>query len=101
MLYYDRIDMKKRIDPTENNRSKECMICHSWFLKHGFKFQDSACNGCYDLKKISVNISDIVIITFKKVDYCCNIHNISKSEAIDLLKYSVLEDRGYIWKILS
>ena len=44
---------------------------------------------------LSVNINDIAIITIKNVDYCCNIHN-SKSEAINLLKYSVLEDRGYI-----
>ena len=28
--------------------------------------------------------------------YCCIIHNISKSEAINLLKNSLLEDRGYI-----
>ena len=42
-----------------------------------------------------VNISDIAIITIKKVDYCCIIHN-SKSEAINLLENSVLEDRGYL-----
>ena len=29
-------------------------------------------------------------------DYRCIIHNISKSEVINLLKASVLEDRGYI-----
>ena len=29
-------------------------------------------------------------------DYCCIIHGISKSEAINLLEYSALEDRGYI-----
>ena len=44
----------------------------------------------------SVIISNIAIITFKNVDCRCIIHNISKSEAIDLLKNSVLEDRGYI-----
>ena len=42
---------------------------------------------------LSVNISDIAI---KNVYYCCIIHNISKSEAINLLKSSVPEDRGYI-----
>ena len=41
-------------------------------------------------------LSDIAIIIVKNVDYCCMIHNISKSEAINLLKDSVLEDRGYI-----
>ena len=45
---------------------------------------------------LSVNISDIAIITVKNIDYCCIIHNIGKSEAINLLKNSVLESRGYI-----
>ena len=72
------------------------MICHYWFFHHEFKFQGSICNGCHDLKMLSVNISDIVIITIKNVEYRCIIHNISKSEAINLLESSVLEDRGYI-----
>ena len=43
---------------------------------------------------LSVNISDIDIITIKNVEYRCIIYNISKSEAINLLKNSVLEKRG-------
>ena len=47
---------------------------------------------------LSVNVSDIAIITIKKVDYRCIVHNISKSEAGNLLENSVLEDRGSIFK---
>ena len=65
-------------------------------FNHGFKFQNYVCNGCHDLTMLSVNISDIVIVTVKNVDYCCIILNISKSEAISLLKNSVLENHGYI-----
>ena len=72
------------------------MIFHYWFLNHGFKFQDYVCNCCHDLTMLSVNISDIAIIIVKNVEYRCIIHNISKSEAINLLKNFVLEDRGYI-----
>ena len=43
---------------------------------------------------LSVNISDIAIITVNNVDYRCIITNISKFEAIDLLENSVL---GYIY----
>ena len=68
------------------------------FFNHGFKFQDYVCNGCHGLTMSSVNISNIAIITSKSVDYRCIIHNVSKFEAINLLKSSVLEDRGYIWK---
>ena len=46
------------------------------------------------LTLLSVNISDTAIITLKDVDYSCIIHDISKSEAINLLKISVLDDRG-------
>ena len=96
MLYYDRIDISERIDPTKSNKSRKCMTCRYFFFDHGFKLQNYVCNGCHDLTMLSVNISGIVIITVKNVNYRCIIHNISKSEAIILLKYSVLEDRGYI-----
>ena len=45
---------------------------------------------------LCLNISDIAIITFKGVHYCCIIHDISQSAAIYLLGNSVLDDRGYI-----
>ena len=38
----------------------------------------------------------IIIVTY--FDYHCIIHNISKSEAINLLKSAVNEKRGYIKK---
>ena len=65
-------------------------------FNHGFKFQNSVCNGCHDLTILSVNINDIPIITITNVAYCCIIHYISKSAANNLLKSSVLEGRGYI-----
>ena len=90
MIYYDRIDISKGIDLPKSNSCKECMICHYWFFNHGFKLQDSVCNGCHDLTMLSVNISNIAIITVKNIDCRCIIHNISKSEAINLFKNSVL-----------
>ena len=44
------------------------MICHFWFFNPGFKFQDSAYNGCHDLTILCFNLSDIAIITVKNVD---------------------------------
>ena len=41
---------------------------------------------------LRLNISDIAIITVKKVDYRYIIHNISKSEAFDLLKNCIFDD---------
>ena len=96
MLYYDRINISEGINLAKSNNSKECMICHYWLFNHGFKFQDSVWNGCYVFTMLSVNVSDIAIITIKNVVYRCIIHGISKSEAINLLGNSVLENCGYI-----
>ena len=96
MLYYDGNDISKGTDLAKINKSKEGIICHYFFFNHGFKFQDSVCNGCHDLTMLGVNISDIAIITVKNVDYCCIIHNISKYEGINLLKRDVLINRGYL-----
>ena len=96
MLYYERTDIGKEIDPTKSNKSKKCMICHYWFFNSGFKFQDSVCSGCHDLTMLCLNISDVSIITVKNVNSRCIIHNISKSEAINLIESDVLENRGYI-----
>ena len=68
MLYYDTKDISQWIDLAKSNNSKECMICHYFFSNHGFKFQDSVCNGCHDLTMLRLNISDIAIITVKNVD---------------------------------
>ena len=48
---------------------------------------------CHDLTMLGDNIGDIAIIIIKNIDYHCIIHNISRSEAINLLENSVLEDR--------
>ena len=67
------------------------MVCHYWVFNHGFKFQNYVCNGCHDLTMLSINISNIAIITVKNIDYGCIIHNIRKSETINLLKGSVFK----------
>ena len=72
------------------------MFCHYSLFNHGFKFQGSVCNGCHDLPILSVNTSDIAIISIKDVDYGCIIHYISKSEKINLLNKSALVNRGYM-----
>ena len=63
------------------------MICDYWFFNHGFKFQDFVYNRCHGLMMFCLNINDIDFIAVKEVDYCCIIHDISKSEAINLLKF--------------
>ena len=96
MFYYDRINLNEGIRVAKRNNSKECIVFHYWYFNHGFKFQNSVCNGCYDLTILRLNLGDIAIIIIKNVDHCCIIHNISKSDTVLLLKNSVLDNRGYI-----
>ena len=64
MLYYDRIDFFEGTDVNKRSMSKECDICHYWcFLNKGFKFQPNVCNGCHDLLMMSMDLSDLDILT--------------------------------------
>ena len=91
MLYYYRIDINEGNNLAKSNNSKESIICHYWLFNYGFEFQNYVYNGCHDLTMLIVNKSDITIIAVKNVA-----NNISKSEAINFLKNSVLEDYAYI-----
>ena len=39
MLYYFRIDVSDGIDVDKTSESKECDICHYYFVNKGFNFQ--------------------------------------------------------------
>ena len=60
------------------------VICRRF--NHPFKFQDSVCNVCHDLK---------MLYHVRRFDYRCIIHDISKSEIINMLENSGYEDRAY------
>ena len=94
MLYYNRINLNEGIGVAKRNNSKKCIVFHYWYFNHGYKFQNSVCNGCYGLTILRLNLSDIAIIIIKNVDHCCIIHNISKSDTVLLLKNSVLDNRA-------
>ena len=96
LLYYDTIHLSEEIDLTKINNSKECMVCdHSYFF-HGFKLQNFVYNGFHGLMMWRPRLRDVETITVKCVDYCCVIHDISKSTAIHLLVDSAPEKPGYI-----
>ena len=59
------------IDVNKTSASKECDICHCFFLNYSFKFQSNVCNRCHDLLMMSVNLSDIAILNIKYSDCCC------------------------------
>ena len=92
MLYLDRIDVSEGIDIDQKSASTECVICHYWyFLNYSFKFQPNVCSICHDL---SMNLSDIAILTIKVSDYHYIIGLISQNEAINLLQNADLTEKS-------
>ena len=96
MPYYNKVDISKAIDLAKNNNSKDIS-----FVIIGFLIMDTnlkILNCFHDLTVLSLNLSNIVIITIRIVDSCCTTHNISKYEAINLSKNYILEYHRYIYK---
>ena len=91
MIYFDRIDVFEGTEFNKASKSKECDICHYWcFLNKGFKFQLKVCNGCDNLIMMSMNLSNITILNFRRFDYYCSISEISKNEAINQIQNATL-----------
>ena len=97
MLQYERIDVSEGIDLNKSDKSKECMICHYWYFKDvGYKYEPFVCNECHDLSMVVYDLNDFMILNIKGVDYRCYVFNMSKSDAINLLNNSVLDNKGVL-----
>ena len=62
------------------------------FFDKGFKFQPDVCNICHDVLMMSMNLSNIAILKIQGIDYCCILSEISKNEAINLLRNADLTE---------
>ena len=97
ILQYERIDVSEEIDLNRSNKSKECMICHYWYFKDiGYKYEPYVCNGCHNLSMVVYDLKYFMILNIKNVDYTCYVFNMSKSDAINLLNNSVLDNKGVL-----
>ena len=60
MVEYNRIDISEGINTNVKNASKECDICHDWYLlDKNFKYEVYLCNGCHDLMQYAINFNPI------------------------------------------
>ena len=97
MLQYDRTDISEGIDIDKTSESKECMLCHYCYFKDiGYKFQAYLCNGCHAVWMMVYELKNIAILNAKGIDYRCTLWGISRDEAVNRLKNSVLEDKGVL-----
>ena len=72
MLFYDKTSESEGIDArhTGLDTSKECNICHFYFLKdRNFQCQSIVCNGCYDASLRAILLAGFKIISVKAKRY--------------------------------
>ena len=63
-----RIDISEGIDINKTNLSKECDICHYWYIKDiGFKYEKYLCNDCHDLMQKAVSFNNVAVVYVKTV----------------------------------
>ena len=68
-----------------------------WYFKDiGYKYEPHVCNKCHDLLMFVYDLKNFMILNLKRVDYRCNIFNMSKTDAINLLNNSVLDNKGVL-----
>ena len=83
MLEYDRIDISKEINVNKTSTSKECDICHYWYLKDiGFNYKPYLCNCCHDLMQKVMSFNDVAIVYVKGNAYRIHFWYLSKNDAI-------------------
>ena len=66
MIYYDGTDVSDRTNVNKTSESKDCDICHYWYLlTKAFNFQSYVCNRLHELVIMSINLGNIVILNIK------------------------------------
>ena len=94
MLQYNRTDISEGIYINKTDPSKECTLCHYWYFKDiGYKFEPHVCNCCHALMT-AYELKNIAILNAKGADYRCVLWGTSKTEAVNILNNSVLDDKG-------
>ena len=94
MLRYQKIDVSEGIDVNKTSKSKECELCHYWFLKDvGFKFEEHVCSKCHDLLTMTYSLKNIAILSAKGTTFRCLLMGISKNEGLKRLNNSVTYDK--------
>ena len=94
MLEYDRIDISEGIVVNKTRLSKECDICHYWYIKDiSFKYEKYLCNGCHDLMQKAMSFNNVAIVYVKGNAYRINFWYMSKDDAINIMNGSNLVDK--------
>ena len=95
MLKYDRIDLSDSIDVNKcEDTSKKCNLCqYYYFVFKNFNYQRHICHGCHDISTKAISMQNIVIIYHDGNAYRVNFAFMSRNDAFNLMKKSVIIDK--------
>ena len=94
MLQYQKIDVSEGINVNKTSASKECELCHYWFLKDvGFKFEEHISNRCHELLTMALSLKNITRLNAKGATFRCLLMGINKNEALKKINNSATYDR--------
>ena len=95
MLEYDRIDISEGIDVNKCKYiSKKCDLCKFYnFLDKNFNYGPYLCDGCYDMSLKVISIKNLAIAYHGGQAYRINFTSMSKNDAFNLIKNSVIIDK--------
>ena len=100
MLIYEKIDISDGIDVNMSDKSKECMLCHYWYLlDKSFSYGPYLWNGYYNMMQKCNKPINIAMVHIKENVYRICFLYMSKREAKKLLTNSNLIDKkGVLYK---
>ena len=82
-----------------NIYKKKCSLCKFYyFLDKNFNYGPNLCDGCYDMSLRAISMKNLAIVYRGEQAYCINFAFMSKNDAFNLIKKSVITDKGNIVK---
>ena len=95
MLEYNRTDISEGIDIKKCiETSRECSLCiFYYFLDKNFKYGPYLCDGCYDMSLKANSMQNLAIINHNGNHYRVNSVFMSKKDAFNLVKNTVIIDK--------
>ena len=103
MLEYDRIDISEGIDIKKcKETSRECILCKFYyFLDKNLKYGPYLCDGCYDMSMKTNSMQNLAIINHNGNHYRVNFVFMTKKDTFNLIKNTVIIDKGNIISIVN
>ena len=95
MLEYDRIDISEGIDANKcKDTSNKCSLCKFYyFLDKNFNYGPYLCDGCYGMSLKAISIKNVAIVYCGEQAYRINFAFMSKNDAFNLIKHSIIIDK--------